>query len=198
VNGGKWTVKKSADSVTFTQELHDASSGYGYVYEKKVSLVKGKPEMVIEHNLKNAGTQAIHANVYDHNFLVMDKQTTSDAFSITLPFEIKADEAPDPKLAVIEKNQLLYRSKLVDEDRVYFNITGFGKSADDYKVRIDNKVANAGMTITGDKPLYKMSLWSIRSVIAVEPFVEIAVEPGSSFDWKYHYEYYTLPHPSKP
>jgi hypothetical protein len=198
VNGGKWSVKKGADSITFTQQLHDPSSGYGYVYEKKVSLIKGKPEMVIEHSLKNAATQAIHANVYDHNFLVMDKQPTSDAYSITFPFEVKADNAPDPKLAEIEKNQLLYRSTLEGEDRVYFNISGFGKSADDYKVRIDNKTANAGMTIKGDQPLYKMSLWSIRSVIAVEPFVELSIEPGSKFDWKYHYEYYTLPHPSNP
>ena len=35
VDGGKWSVKKSADAVEFTQELHDASSGYGYVYRKK-------------------------------------------------------------------------------------------------------------------------------------------------------------------
>ena len=43
--------------------------------------------MVIEHSLKNAGKLAIHTNVYDHNFLVLDKQTTSDAFCITLPFD---------------------------------------------------------------------------------------------------------------
>ena len=55
VNGGKWSVKKSKDAVEFTQELHDASSGYGYVYHKKLSLVAGKPQMLIEHSLKNVG-----------------------------------------------------------------------------------------------------------------------------------------------
>jgi hypothetical protein len=49
------------------------------------------------------------------------------------------------------------------------------------------------MTITGDLPLFKLSLWSIRSVIAVEPFIDLAVEPGGKSTWKYNYEYYTLP-----
>jgi hypothetical protein len=37
-------------------------------------------------------------------------------------------------------------------------------------------------------------LWSIRSVIAVEPFIDISVEPGSQSTWQYNYDYYTLPH----
>jgi hypothetical protein len=197
VNGGQWKVTHHADSVEFTQELHDATSGYAYVYWKKISLVPGKPEMVIEHNLKNVGTRAIHANVYNHNFLVLDKQPTSAAFSITFPFAVQADHAPDKHLAEIEKNQLLYRSTLAGEDRVYFNIEGFGKSADDYKIQIDNTKANMGMTIAGDHPLYKMALWSIRSVIAVEPFIDLSIEPGAASSWKYHYEYYTLPRPGR-
>ncbi len=76
---------------------------------------------------------------------------------------------------------------------MYFSIDGFGKSSDDYKIHIDNTNVHAGMTITGDRPLAKMSLWSIRSVIAVEPFIDISLEPGSQSTWKYNYEYYTLP-----
>jgi hypothetical protein len=49
------------------------------------------------------------------------------------------------------------------------------------------------MLITADRPLAKMALWSIRSVIAVEPFIDISAEPGSQLTWQYHYEYYTLP-----
>jgi hypothetical protein len=193
VNAGKWNVTKRADSIEFTQELHDPASGYGYVYRKKVSLGKDTPEMQIEHSLKNVGSRPIVANVYDHNFLVLDKQPTGPAFSITLPFDVTVDPSPDKELAEIRKNQILYRKTLVGEDRVYFAITGFGKSSDDYKIRIENTKANVGMTITGDRPLAKMSLWSIRSVIAVEPFVDISLEPGSETTWKYSHDYYTLP-----
>jgi hypothetical protein len=193
VNGGKWSVKKSTTSVEFTQELNDADSGFGYIYHKKLSLVAGKAVMLIEHSLKNTGKQPIHTNVYNHNFLVLDKQPTSEAFSITLPFTLTVTPPPDKELAEVVKNQILYRKTLTGEDRVYFTIDGFGSSAEDYKVRIENSKANVGMTITGDKPLAKMSLWSIRSVIAVEPFVDVSTEPGGTSTWKYDYEYFALP-----
>jgi hypothetical protein len=193
VDGGKWSVKKSADAVEFTQELHNASSGYGYVYQKTVRLLSGKPMMVIEHSLKNSGTRPIHTSVYNHNFLVLDKQPTGPGFTITFPFEVTANPAPDKGSASVEKKQILYRKTLTGEDTVAFSIEGFGKSSDDYKIRIENKNVHAGMTISGDRPLAKAALWSIRSVIAVEPFIDISVEPGSHLTWKYDYEYYTLP-----
>src|SRR5271156_4900368 len=119
VDGGKWSVKKSKDAIEFTQELHDSSSGYGYVYHKKISLVAGKPQMLIEHSFKNVGTHAIHTSVYDHNFLVLDKQPTGPGFTITLPFTIASNPPVEKELADIRKNQLVYLKTLEGEDRVY-------------------------------------------------------------------------------
>jgi len=70
----EWTVGKSRDSIDFTQELTDFVSGYGYIYRKTLRLVKGKPEMVLEHSLKNTGSRPIRTTVYNHNFLVLDNQ----------------------------------------------------------------------------------------------------------------------------
>jgi hypothetical protein len=193
VDGGKWTIHKSADAVEFTQELHDASSGYGYIYQKKISLIAGRPEMLIEHSLRNVGTRPIHSSVYDHNFLVLDKQPTGPGFTVTLPFTITSDHPPEHGLAEFRKNQMVYLQTLAGQERVYTAIQGFSKSADDYKIRIENADAGAGMTITGDRPLARMALWSIRSVLSVEPFIDISIEPGSQFTWKYGYDYYTLP-----
>ena len=193
VNGGKWTVKKSATAIEFTQELNDPASGFGYIYHKKLSLVSGKPVMLIEHSLKNTGKQPIETTVYNHNFLVLDKQPTSDAFSITFPFPLTVTPAPDKNLAEVVNNQLLYRKTLTGEDRVYFTVENFGKSVDDYNIRIENSKSKAGMKITADRPLAKLAFWSIRSVIAVEPFVAVSATPGSETTWKYEYQYYTLP-----
>jgi hypothetical protein len=198
VDGGKWTIKKGADAIEFTQELHDASSGYGYIYRKKISLIAGKPEMSIEHSLKNTGTRSIHSSVYDHNFLVLNKQPTGPAFSLTLPFTITSDHPPEQGLAEFRGNQMVYLKTLAGQDRVYTTIQGFGKSAGDYKIRIENAEVKAGMTVTGDRPLARMALWSIRSVLSVEPFIDISLEPGSQLAWKYGYEYYTLPHSDRP
>src|SRR5579862_1550884 len=54
VSTGKWTIDKGPDFVSFTQELPD-TRGYAYVYKKVVRLLPGKPEMVLEHSLKNTG-----------------------------------------------------------------------------------------------------------------------------------------------
>ena len=39
VDPGKWSVKRAADSIEFTQELSEPASGYAYVYRKAVRLV---------------------------------------------------------------------------------------------------------------------------------------------------------------
>jgi hypothetical protein len=191
VNGGKWSVKKSKNAVEFTQELRDESSGFGYVYHKRLSLVTGKAEMVIEHSFNNTGRRAIDTEVYDHNFLVLDKRPTEAGITISFPFTITNGPLEDKGLAEFRKNQIVYLKTLTGQQGVATPIEGFSKSPDDYKIRIENAAAKAGMTISGDRPLARMSLWSIRSVVAVEPFIDISVAPGSQTTWNYHYEYYT-------
>jgi hypothetical protein len=49
------------------------------------------------------------------------------------------------------------------------------------------------MRITGDRPLIRDLLWSVRTVLAIEPYIAIHIEPGSEFTWKNTIEYYTIP-----
>ncbi len=100
--------------------------------------------MSIEHSLKNVGTRPIHTSVYDHNFLVLDKQPTGPGFTVTLPFTITSDHPPEQGLAEFRKNQLVYLKTLAGQDRVYTSIEGFGKSSDDYKIRIENADVKLG------------------------------------------------------
>ena len=87
VDGGKWEVKKTRDSVEFTQELSDPATGYGYLYKKTVRLMPGKPEMVLEHSLKNTGTKPIDSTVYDHNFWTLDNLAPGPGLVIRFPFQ---------------------------------------------------------------------------------------------------------------
>jgi len=155
-------------------------------------VTAGQPKMLIEHSLRNTGTRAIETSVYDHNFLVLDGQTTGPGFTITFPFALSSDRPPEKQLAELRANQVVYLKNLRGQETAYTTIQGFGNSADDYKIRIENVTVNAGMIITGDRPLAQVSLWSIRSVLSVEPFIEISIQPGSQMSWKYDYEYYTL------
>lgn len=194
VDNGQWTVHPKQDSVEFVQELHDPNSGYAYRYTKIVRLVKGKPEMVLEHELQNIGRRAIDTNVYDHNFLVLDGVTTGPDYTITVPYNavIKAEDHTSPTLFRAEASHFTYAKELQGRDTVAAEFTGFGKTAADYRITIENKKAGAGMTIAGDHPLSAEHLWSIRSVVAMEPFIEMNIAPGKSVRWSYTYRYYSL------
>ncbi len=190
---GKWEIHKAPDSIEFTQTLDDRSSGYGYVYRKVVQLTSGKPEMLLRHSIRNTGARAIKTSVYNHNFLVLDHQPPGPGVSITVPYQIRSSEPPDPKLAAIRGTQIVYLKTLKDQDKAETTLEGYGNSAADHHIRIDNTTVGAGMTIQADRPLLSESLWSIRSVIAMEPFIEITIEPGHEFTWTNTYNYYTLP-----
>ena len=190
---GKWTIRKDRDAIEFIQELADSSSGYGYVYRKTVRLAKGKPEMALEHSLKNAGRRAIQTSVYNHNFLVLDKQPPGPGFVITVPFRIQTRRPPNKELAEIRGNEIVYLKTLENRDVVAFPLEGFGDSVKDHEIRIENSKLGAGMRISTDRPLSSESLWSIRTVIAMEPFVSVMIEPGNEFTWKSTYSFYTLP-----
>ncbi len=192
-NAGKWTVTPRRESVEFLQSVLDPSSGYGYEYRKNVRLAAGKPQMVLEYRLKNTGTRAIRTHVYNHNFLVLDGQPTGPDFVITVPFPIQTQRPPDARLAEVNANRIAYVKKLEGRDVVSTPVEGFSQSAKDHDIRIENAALGAGMRIRADRPLSRESLWSIRTVIAMEPFLAVEVEPGKEFTWTTTYEYYTVP-----
>jgi hypothetical protein len=193
IDSGKWMTQKGRESIEFTQEVTDSSSGYGYIYRKAVRLVNGRPEMVLEHSLTNTGTRAIRTSVYNHNFLVLDGQPPGPGLVITVPFQIQTGRPPDKKLAEIRGNQIVYLKTLEKQEVVTTSLRGFSDSSKDNEIRIEDSRIGAGMKITANRPLASASLWSIRTVMAMEPFVSLAIEPTKEFSWKSTYNYYTLP-----
>ncbi len=193
VDGGKWSVKSSRDSIEFTHVLNDPADGYGYVYRKVIRLIPGKPEMVIEHSLRNTGSKEIVSTVYNHNFLVLDKQAPGPDFVITTPFQLKTVRPLDPALGEVRGNQITWVKTLERTDRMSGRFAGFSDSASDYDIRIENKKVRAGVHIRGDHPLTNLALWSIRTVLAIEPYNSMSIAPGKEFNWKLNYDYYTLP-----
>ena len=192
VDPGKWTVATHKDSVEFTQELSDPSSGYGYIYQKTVRLIAGKPGMVLEHRLQNTGRRPIESAVYNHNFLVLDRQSIGPDLAVTFPFPLQSPHPPDGRLAEIRDNRFLFLTPLEGEDRVEAPLEGFSGSSSDNDIRIVNRKSGAAIRMMGDHPLSHVNLWSIRTVLAVEPFITMTVDPGAQFSWKVSYEYSTV------
>jgi hypothetical protein len=149
--------------------------------------------MVLIHTLKNTGPRAIHTTVYNHNFLVLDRQPPGAGVTNSVPFQIHSPQPPDKDFAEIQANKIVYLKTLKDQDKVAMTIEGFGDKTADHQIRIENRAVGAGMSLQTDRPLFSESLWSIRSVLAMEPFIAISVEPGQEFSWKTTYQYFTLP-----
>jgi hypothetical protein len=93
-------------------------------------------------------------------------------------------------LASPQGNKLLYSKVLEGSECYQTSFTGFGADAKDNDIRIENKKAGAGVHITGDRPLTRFGYWSIRTVVAPEPYIDLNIEPGQQFSWSYTYDYY--------
>jgi hypothetical protein len=192
VDPGTWTVHTRRTSIEFTHDLGDPSSGYAYRYQKTIELTEGRPEMVMDHKLKNTGKRAIASSVYNHNFLVLDGQPPGPDFVLKMPFELKTKRALDSALAEVRGDQFVYLKALREKETVFTELHGFGKGAADYQFTIENKKTRAGLKIAGDRRLSKLVLWSIRSVLSLEPYIAMTIEPGQEFTWKYTYTYYLI------
>jgi hypothetical protein len=94
-------------------------------------------------------------------------------------------------LASPQGNKIVYAKVLEGAECYQASFTGFGADAKDNDIRIENKRTGAGVRITGDRPLIRFGYWSIRTVVAPEPYIDISIEPGQQFSWTYTFDFYT-------
>ncbi len=191
-DAGEWGVTKHADAIEFVHILQDPGSGYGYRYQKSIWLTPGKAQLVLAHRLKNIGKREIDTTVYNHNFLVLDHLPPGPGVVISVPFAIRTPHLSDNTLAEIDGNKIAYTRTLHDRDVFATSVEGFGPAVHDNAIQIENRAVGAGIRWRTDRPLLKESLWSIRTVVAMEPFISISVAPGAEFTWTTVYDYYVI------
>lgn len=184
VDAGQRTTKTTRTSVTFTQTLN--SAGTSYIYEKTLRLVPGKPQLVIEHRLRNTGSKPIISNVYDHNFLTLVHG--NGGIRVTFPFPITAATPPDPGLLAIQGKTLTYMRPMKLRERISFPVTGFGASAANYDFRVEAP-DGAGIRVQGDRPITRINIFSIDEVQSVEPYIAVELAPGGEERWRYIYSF---------
>jgi len=191
LNGGDWKIKKRPSKVEFIHTLRDTAASY--VYTKTVELIKGKAQLVLTHSLKNTGSRPIETSVYDHNLFLLDHQLTGAGAVIIFPFALKEEGKSRGigDLAVIKDNQLVFQREFSKREQVYTILQGYGSSAKDYDIKIENRKTGAGVRITGDQPLSKLVCWACPTTFTPEPYIQFRINPGESFNWKLTYEFYT-------
>jgi len=191
-DGGKWTINRDKDRVEFIQKLRDLT-GYAYIYTKTVRLIKDKPQLVLEHSLKNTGKRIIETNVFDHNFPMIDKEPTGPNLKIIFPFEVKAEGKGWGTLATTNGTEINFLRELVKGEQVYSaGLQGFSNSAKDYDFKIENRKTGAGLRITADQPLEKLLFWAITTTACPEPYIKLKIKPGEEMKWNINYQFYTF------
>jgi len=183
VDPGKWTTKKSADHITFTQEIKGV-----YIYRKTLRLLKGEPKMVIEHTLRNTGSKPIEQNVYNHNFFVIDKTPVGPDYAVTFPFEMKGTRDMAP-LAAARGSRIEYLKTLGNSEAAQTAIEGF-TTASDNSFTIENRKTGAAVRVTGDKPLTRIFFWSVKTTLCPEGYIDLNVPPGQEIKWNITYHFY--------
>ncbi len=188
-NPGKWKIKKKADQIQFIHELND--SEYSYKYSKTLRLTKGKPELVLTHSLKNTGKKTIETTVYNHNFLVIDKQLTGPGYVVKFPVNVKGTGKGFGEIARIQDNELIFLRELKNGESVYCSgLLGLNNLVPDYNLVVENSITGAGVRIKCDQPMLKLVFWASLKTVCPEPYIQIKVEPGAAFNWEISYEYY--------
>jgi len=189
---GVWRIEWAENWIEFVHEIQPASAnGFGYVYVKRIVLDPSEPILTIVHRLSNTGRKIIETDVYNHNFFVIDGRPTGPEFVVKFAWPLHATS--DLKdIAVLRDNELHYLRELGEGEFLFTGLEGFGVSAGDHRFSIENRKANAGVTVSTDKPLARVNYWSPRTTLCPEPYIEFRVGPGESESWRTEYTFFTV------
>jgi len=188
LNEGKRTFKATKNGAHFTQDIGDPQSGYGYAYEKVVTLVPGKPQMTISHVLKNTGKKPIVTTVYCHNFLTLSPG--SEHMVITAPFAWSAKKPLQPELVKLEGKTIRYVAPIPVGTTTISLMNGFSDKVSDYDFIVTNTRTGFGQRIRADQPIAKINMWSISTTYSLEPYIAISLKPGETKRWTYTYDFF--------
>ena len=187
IDGGKWTINPGKSSVQFQHTLK-SPIGIAYAYKKTVSLDKQEPVLILQHELKNTGTETIETQVYDHNFYVLDGAATGPDMVVRFPFEpIAAKDLGNG--ARVEGKQIVYDRELETGQNAMSFLTGYSSDASSYNIVVENRKTGVGVEQTGDQPISRMNFWSIRTTICPEAYIHIKIAPGETAHWTIRYRF---------
>ena len=120
-----------AVSISFIQTLSDVD--YGYTYKKTVRLIKGSPELVIDYIISNNGGMSIETSVYNHNFMMIDKEPTGPGYLITFPFDLSGECRGAGGTVRLTGNQLVFPRKLFSRVNIFCGtLQRFSKTEQNY------------------------------------------------------------------
>jgi len=135
IDPGKWTVHTGPASVAFQQTLK-SPIGIAYVYKKTLKLDPREPVLIIQHELKNTGTETIETQVYNHGLLRARQRSDGSEMVVRFPF------APEPERAFDQRRKdrrqgASLRPRAADREFVYTHFSGFSSAVSDFDFSVE-------------------------------------------------------------
>jgi hypothetical protein len=155
-----------------------------------VALPPGRKQLTLTHRLESTGKNPIDTEMYDHNFFVLDGQPSGPDVEVRFPwtpevFNVRGD------MVAVSANKLNYRGPITTPVRM--QLKGFGPTAADHDIRVENRRTGAGVRITADKPLSDFVFWTSPRTTCPEAYIHIHADRGRPMTWQITYDFYSLP-----
>jgi hypothetical protein len=185
VKPGAWEVTADKDWVEFRQEVaHPA--GYDYRYVKRITFLTGAdaPGFRIARTLTNTGTRRLETDHYAHHFMTIDGDPIGPNYTIRFgfPARVRGDDRLGDA-AAIRDGALVFRKPL-DTGSVFAELGG--GPAEQHRITVEH-TSGVKLDIAGDRPLTKCNVWSVKTTLCPEPFVELRLDPGEAVTWETRY-----------
>jgi hypothetical protein len=181
LDSGKWSTRHGKNWIEFTQQLPGV-----YIYTKRLSL-KGS-RLFIEHRLRNTGTIPLDTQVFNHDFYMLDNQSSGPDIGVSFAFEPKT-QADWRGPGEFRGRSLVYREELPKGPSVYGELKGYGETAADNDFVVTQSKTGARVHQAGDRPMSRLFFWSIRTTVCPEAYIRIHAAPGKQDAWKITYEF---------
>jgi hypothetical protein len=188
VKPGTWQVTPGDRAIDFRQELSHPPTGYAYRYHKRVAIA-GDRTFVIERTLTNTGTRRLDTDHYGHNFLTVDNDPVGPNYTLRFGFPATAvTPAGLRDIAAVRDGAWVFLKPL-ESGHVQSRVVGWQDVAEQHRVTVEHRPSGLAMRIQGDRPLTKFNVWSVRTTLCPEPYVQLSVEPGQSVSWATRYTF---------
>jgi hypothetical protein len=169
------------------------AGGYGYVLNKQISIAGEEHNtLVIACELKNTGTKPIVTDVYNHNFFRPGGRGFEPPIQVMFDQPLQLD--PKAKLGgAVEQNPAgdTFTVTKPLAKNVWAPLTQHPDRPVSRTFTLTK--GKLRMTVSHDFTPAKYVLYGLPEFIAVEPFMDIKLEPGKSISWTYTYRFSVEP-----
>jgi hypothetical protein len=182
-----WTVEPQRDRVRFLQRL--STNGWGYEYEKVVSLGPKGAKMRIDHRMKNTGVKTIVTDHYNHHFVLIDDEPVGPSYAASFNF-YHVCPSPNTNFIRIDRNVLRVLAPLDTNQAFNMRPAGFSNHKGDQTIVVHNARTRAGLKIEARFPVSAFVTYIDSRTVSPEPFIHLDLKPGESRSWALDYTFF--------